>query len=730
MAEPGIIHLFANFATGIRNFGLYNVLEGIFLTRLSWFWKTMQAIPPLRSVWNRKLINHAIYKIPTRPNPLSTQSDYTSWSSLTDRTFSARHLPPYVSKDPLPPASEVAELFRRPENSIKQGKSTVLFTYFAQWFTDGFLRTDYFNPLKNTSNHDIDLSNLYGLTPEDTNALREHQGGRLKSQILNDEEYPPFFYQDDLSPRPEFANLKMAPLIAALQAFGKGQVPATLQNRLKLFAGFQEVLERPGLDTKMLAMGGDRTNSNAGFTAMNTLFLREHNRICAVLAKANGTWDDERLFQTARNILIAILCRIVIEEYINHITPYQFQFQFRPGQFETQRWYRMNWMAVEFNLLYRWHGLTPNAYVLTNHPQPLRLIDNLFHNDLAIERGLGPFLQDASRQQAGRVGAFNTPDVLVPVEEGSVQLGRDCRLAPYNDYRELCGMPRVSHFEQISTDPAIQSKLKDLYGRVDRVEYYPGIFSEDIIGSTVVPYLIGRLVSVDAFSQALTNPLFSARVLQRAGLHARRAWKSSNETGSLQDLMNRNVPPGKGPFALSMNFTPAKAPSALIESLRPGTGRPVLRRRKRVGTVRPQDFGRSDMSMPEPIGTNPTAEAGPQVPFELGLVMAGAISAGAYTAGVVDFLIEALDAWEAAKAHARAHPEDPASREVPNHEVRLKVLSGASAGGITAALTAGQLGMKFDPVRSLPPTVHPPPPGTTTSTRAGSTASTSSPCLA
>ncbi|MFO1098978.1 MAG: hypothetical protein U1E81_12135 [Xanthobacteraceae bacterium] len=29
--------------------------------------------------------------------------------------------------------------------------------------------------------------------------------------------------------------------------------------------------------------------------------------------------------------------------------------------------------------------------------------------------------------------------------------------------------------------------------------------------------------------------------------------------------------------------------------------------------------------------------------FEIGLVMAGAISAGAYSAGVVDFIIEALD---------------------------------------------------------------------------------------
>lgn len=73
--------------------------------------------------------------------------------------------------------------------------------------------------------------------------------------------------------------------------------------------------------------------------------------------------------------------------------------------------------------------------------------------------------------------------------------------------------------------------------------------------------------------------------------------------------------------------------------------------------------------------------------FELGLVQAGAISAGAYTAGVVDFLIEAMDAWEKRKDHP----------DVPHHNVKLKVISGASAGGMTAAITAAALQSEFKP---------------------------------
>ena len=83
----------------------------------------------------------------------------------------------------------------------------------------------------------------------------------------------------------------------------------------------------------------------------------------------------------------------------------------------------------------------------------------------------------------------------------------------------------------------------------------------------------------------------------------------------------------------------------------------------------------------------------PEKIFELGLVMAGAISAGAYTAGVMDFLLQALDAWHRVKQS----PE----KNVLRHEVRIKALSGASAGGMTAGVLAAALGRPIEPVDNL-----------------------------
>ena len=104
--------------------------------------------------------------------------------------------------------------------------------------------------------------------------------------------------------------------------------------------------------------------------------------------------------------------------------------------------------------------------------------------------------------------------------------------------------------------------------------------------------------------------------------------------------------------------------------------------------------------------TTTTPSPSPDVPFEIGLVMAGAVSAGAYTAGVIDFLIQALDEWEKAKEQARKDLAEGKTTDCPMHEVRIKVMAGASAGGMTAALAAGLVGMKFQSVTSLPPTGH------------------------
>ncbi len=76
-----------------------------------------------------------------------------------------------------------------------------------------------------------------------------------------------------------------------------------------------------------------------------------------------------------------------------------------------------------------------------------------------------------------------------------------------------------------------------------------------------------------------------------------------------------------------------------------------------------------------------------QKTFRIGIAMAGAVSAGAYTAGVMDYLLEALENWQKAK--------DLGLSGVPKHDVVIEVLSGSSAGGMTAVITAASVQEEF-----------------------------------
>jgi Patatin-like phospholipase len=77
--------------------------------------------------------------------------------------------------------------------------------------------------------------------------------------------------------------------------------------------------------------------------------------------------------------------------------------------------------------------------------------------------------------------------------------------------------------------------------------------------------------------------------------------------------------------------------------------------------------------------------------FHVGINMAGAVSAGAYTAGVLDFITEALEQWYAAKASG--------DQSVPLHDVSIDVFSGASAGGMCAAIAAVMVQGSFEHIR-------------------------------
>ncbi|MET9202491.1 peroxidase family protein [Gordonia sp. NPDC003585] len=490
-------------------------------------------IPGFRTAASRFAINKFANAAPPRPHPYSMAADYTTWQSLTDRTYSGRHLPPGTTPpEDLPSEQDVTALFRRPRNEeVKSTDTSVTFVFFAQWFTDSFLRTDRKNPAKNTSPHEIDLCQIYGLSAEKTDKLRSKTGGHLKSQRIRGEEYPPYLFE----PRDP-----KGPLIVKEEFKG-------LHDEDVLF---KEILARVPDDRMdfVFAVGLEHGNSTIGHTMLDTIFLREHNRIADVLNAAHPEWEgnDERLFQTTRNIMIVLLLKLVVEEYIMHIGPFDFPVEMVKFMADGERWNRANRGAIEFNLLYRWHPLAPDW--IGEGANRLEAKDFLSNNPLVLSRGIESLIAQCSHERSGKIGLFNTPHYLsermdpnvASVEERTVALMRHARLRTFNEYREYFGLNPIHSFEELTDDEAVQDRLREMYGHIDNLEWYVGIFAEDYPDYMMMGWTMTTMVAHDAFTQALTNPLLAKEVFN-VNTFTQTGMDIIEGTRSLEHIIKRNA---------------------------------------------------------------------------------------------------------------------------------------------------------------------------------------------
>ena len=507
------------------------------------------------SLWTGSAVGPPRDKVPpycpTLPaGPAFEPSSYVSWPGLFDRSYTGRHLPP---ADRLPvdlptPEEVVSTIFLRSGPMRPCKKTSALFCFFAQWFTDSFLRTHPCDRRRHTGNNEIDLCQIYGLDELTTRTLRTGEGGLLKRRssqwgdllpllVVGDDPGSPLD-PDDI--RPEFAGLSY---MAVDQATA---TPPPLGSffRARLEQSFPPAVTDPARWRAMYATGLDRGNSTIFYTALSTMCLREHNRVARDLAQRFPQWDDDRLFETARLINIHNVLEIVVEDYINHIAGGQ-TFKLDANFAERRPWYRTNRISLEFNLLYRWHSLVPDEVQIGSEALTQQ---GYRFNNAHLER-LSPetLINEASARPAGRIGLYNTPAFLERAEASSIALAREFRLRSFNDYCERFGRPRYGSIKElVGGDDRAERDLGRLYkGDVDKVEFVVGLFAEGRSRDdpdAALPPLLRTMVAVDAFTHILTNPVLSEQV--RHAAFAGELADYIRDTGGVGGLMKRNFRPG------------------------------------------------------------------------------------------------------------------------------------------------------------------------------------------
>lgn len=549
--------------------------------------KRILSIRPIFLFANKKLLNKYGYAAKARPRPFSLFADYTTWPSLFDKSYTGLHLQAEDPETTLPPFEDVVDLWRRKDGKeIPSEDTSVLFSYFAQWFTDSFLRTDIHDWKRNTSNHEIDFCQLYGMTEANTRRLRLFEGGKLKYSTHNHEVYPPRLFDQDkpftevdgkriYNFNPEYLENKnceapnkceMGHPCQSCIANGIEQEPGdpVFSNLFApaLVDRLYKYVSEPRLPA-MFATGLEHGNAVVGYSFLVTVFLREHNRIAEALSRANPDWDDERLFQTARMVNNVLLLKIVLGDYVNHVASMDFPFEAIPGNAEKEAWYRTNWIAIEFDLLYRWHSMVPDKLVIGG----LEYEDSeyRFNNDILFEHGVTGVCSSASEQLAGKIGLQNTHELFfrpldragTTIQSKTVKMARDARLQPMNKYRVAFGLKPYKTFEDLTGDPALAKKLSDMYrGDIDAVEWHVGIFAEKHDEKMMLGDLMVRMVAHDAFTHALTNPLLSKHVYGEKTF-SEKGLEIIDSTSTLFDVVNRNT---HDHVDLVTNFNARRAP--------------------------------------------------------------------------------------------------------------------------------------------------------------------------
>lgn len=471
-----------------------------------------------------------------RPRPLTLGSDYTTWSGVHSHKWIGRHLPPEDPSPLLPPEDEVADLFRRrkqmdgsPLTLLCPQGSTLLFISAAQWFTDSFLRT--FGPDgpvgQTDSNHEVDLCQIYGLDDYQTDMLRERdpETGALTHRMAvrtdeNGETWSPKLFRRAASGCAKFAPPFDGSLATGDNAGRKLHDECKLRRSLKRAHPELNITEIENRLLDFHATGLDNGNGTIGYVVINTLMLRAHNQLADILwNQKRGTpgWDQERVFQTTRCTLVALLIKVVMEDYIGHIA--NMPFKLPVGVNRREHWQHSNQIAIEFNLLYRWHSMIPDRFLIDGAQVDTEGFR--FNPRLVEETGLEKMIESLSHQPAARMSLRNTPDFMfekpaadipAPVE-ATIALTRKARLPSLNAYRyHFKREPHTSFAALVGDQPFADELVADLsrlYCNVDRVELFPGLFAEQHKGTVIMGDLMTSMVGYDAITQLMNNPMVS-----------------------------------------------------------------------------------------------------------------------------------------------------------------------------------------------------------------------------
>lgn len=257
-------------------------------------------------------------------------------------------------------------------------------------------------------------------------------------------------------------------------------------------------------------LAGDvRSNENIGLTSMQTLFVREHNRIAEGLAATEFAGQDlsdpevdELIYQRARQQVIGLIQNITYNEFLpstlgfNAIPTYS---GYDPTVDPT--------ISNEFAAaVYRiGHTTLANELLIGADGDSVALADAFFQPHIVVEQGIDGILEGLTVQQMQEADNFIVDGVRNFLDDGpgfdlaaiNIQRGRDHGLPDFNTMRESIGLDPIDDFSELTSNEELADLFEDIYGSPDDADPWIALISEDHVpgtmtGETNYAYLVDQ----------------------------------------------------------------------------------------------------------------------------------------------------------------------------------------------------------------------------------------------
>jgi peroxidase len=249
--------------------------------------------------------------------------------------------------------------------------------------------------------------------------------------------------------------------------------------------------------------GDPRVMENPELTAVDVLFVREHNWWVATLSHEHPDWSGQQLYDMAKAITTAEYQNIIYKEFLpvligNAIRPYR---GYNPA---VAAQVTQEFSTAAFRL---GHSEVSDEQTGLDNAGNVTFVESLaqsFFNTPAIDEanGFDPLLRGISADNAEATDVYTVAalrDLLfAPLVGGDVdkmdliaidiQRERDVGLGTLNETRQALGLFQYSSFAQVTRDPILQGDLQIVYGTVDNLDLFIGGLAEDhVSGADVGP---------------------------------------------------------------------------------------------------------------------------------------------------------------------------------------------------------------------------------------------------